>query len=203
MRRIRNLSFDEIIEYNLREGGTEFTIFADAQTDRVNMARKLVAGCLDIADAQNGWVGGRNIVELGCSAGDILGVFSDVHECYGYDVTPGAVKAARERYPKLTVIMAAVENVEPHECDVLILCEFLEHIVDPIELVKGWMPLAKTVVIGHPLVGDGDDPEPGHLWGYTPEDFAAWFPMGDHVLDEAYTFEMGYPMVIGRGHRVT
>ena len=65
------------------------------------------------------------------------------------------------------------------------------------------MPLAKTVVIGHPLVGDGDDPEPGHLWGYTPEDFAAWFPMGDHVLDEAYTFEMGYPMVIGRGHRVT
>jgi hypothetical protein len=201
MRRIRNLSFDEIIAYNLREGGTEFTIFADAQTDRVNKARELVASCLNIVDAQNGWVGGRNIVELGCSAGDILGVFSNVHDCLGYDVTPGAVKAARERYPKLIVIETAVEMVEPHECDVLILCEFLEHIVDPIELVKAWMPLAKTVVIGHPLVGDGDDVEPGHLWGYKPEDFDAWFPMGGHVLDEAYTFPMGYQMVIGRGHR--
>jgi hypothetical protein len=204
MRRIRDLSFDEIIEYNLREGGTEFTVFEETQLDRVNKARELVARCLDIVDAQNGWVGGRNIVELGCSAGDILGVFSQVHECYGYDVTPGAVKAARERYPNLTVIKAAVENVEPHACDVLILCEFLEHIVDPCGLVEAWMPLAKTVVIGHPLLREGEvDPEYGHLWSYTNEDFEAWFPMGGHVLDEAYTFDMGYHMVIGRGHRAT
>ena len=197
MRRIRNLSFDEVIEYNLREGGTEFTIFEDTQAARVFKARELVGGCLSSLPTPS------NIVELGCSAGDILGIFSTLHNCLGYDVTPGAVKAARERYPKLIVIETAVENVEPHECDVLILCEFLEHIVDPIGLVEAWLPLAKTVVIGHPLVADGDDPEPGHLWGYEPEDFDAWFPMGGHVLDEAYSFEMGYHMVIGRGHRVT
>lgn len=197
MRRLSNLTYEEIIAYNLRDDGNEFTVFLDTQTDRVIKARELVANCLaHVRDHRS-----RVIVELGCSAGDIVGAFAKEHHCIGYDVTPGACRAARERYPDLTVVEIAVEDVPPFPTDVLILCEFLEHVVDPVGLVKAWMPLAETVVIGHPLVGNGDDPEYGHLWAYEPRDFDAWFPMGGHVMDEAYSFDMGYQMVIGRGHR--
>ena len=198
MKRLSEMSHADIIAYNLRGGGNEFSIFADTQFDRVRKARQLVGTCLAALPIPT------TIVELGCSAGDILGVFSEVHTCIGYDVTPGACHAARERYPSLAVIEAAVEDVEPQECGVLILCEFLEHIVDPVGLVKAWLPLAQTVVIGHPVIGEAHDPEFGHLWSYEPSDFEAWFPMGGHVLDEAYIFGMGgyEKMLIGRGHRV-
>ena len=196
MRRLSEMSYADIIAYNLRGGGNEFTVFADTQSERVGKARELVAACLGVASTR------ATIIELGCSAGDIIGAFAYGHTCIGIDVTPGACAAARSRYPALRVIEASVEDVDPQECDVLILCEFLEHIVDPIGLVKAWMPLAKTVVIGHPLVGGGEDPEHGHLWAYEPTDFDAWFPMGGHVMDEAYSFDMGYQMVIGRGHRL-
>ena len=195
------MSYGDIITYNLRGGGNEFTIFADTQTERVTRARELVRSCLweDVIRAVHATGVKASIIELGCSAGDICGVFAPENACVGYDVTPGAVRAARERYPSLVVIETAVEDVEPQECDVLVLCEFLEHIVDPIGLVKAWLPLAKTVVIGHPLVGDGTDPEYGHLWAYTMSDFDAWFPMGGHAMDEVDTSR---GMVIGRGHRV-
>lgn len=193
MRRLRPLTFDEIIAYNLRDGGNEFTIFEETQYPRVVKARQLVEGCLAFADER------ARIVELGCSAGDIIGVFASEHDCVGYDVTPGACRAARERYPDLTVIETAVEHVTPEPCDVLILCEFLEHIVNPLSLIEAWMPLARSVVIGHPL--DDHMNEPGHLWSYDTDDFDNWFSMGGHIMDEAYTFDMGHPMIIGRGHR--
>jgi hypothetical protein len=195
MRRLSEMSYEDIIKYNLRGGGNEFTVFLDTQTSRVLKARELVESCLSFSDKP------ATIIELGCSAGDIIGPFASTNFCTGYDVTPGAVKAAMERYSHLAVIETSVEDVAPLPCDVLILCEFLEHIVDPIGLVKAWMPLAKTVVIGHPLVGDGGDPEYGHLWAYEPKDFENWFPLGGHTMDEAYRFDMGYQMVIGRGHR--
>jgi hypothetical protein len=194
------MSHADIIAYNLRDGGNEFTIFADTQFDRVDKARQLVRSCL--AYAEPGVP--ATVIELGCSAGDIVGMFSYEHTCIGYDVTPGACRAARERYPDLSVVEAAVEDVIPIPCDVLILCEFLEHIVDPVGLVQSWLPLARSVVIGHPVIGDAQDPEYGHLWSYEPKDFEAWFPMGGHQLDEAYLFSMGgyEQMLIGRGHRV-
>lgn len=199
MRRLNKLTYEEIIAYNLRDNGNEFTVFLDTQGPRVLKARELVDGCLRIVNPEDNPL--ATIVELGCSAGDIVGHFADRYNCYGYDVTPGAVRAARERYPALTVIETAVESVAPQACEVLVLCEFLEHIVDPVGLVQAWMPLAKSVVIGHP-VNNFNDPEYGHLWEYEPKDFDAWFLMGGHVMDEAYSFEMGYQFVIGRGHRL-
>ena len=95
----------------------------------------------------------------------------------------------------------AVEDVPPVDCDILVLCEILEHIEDPISLVTAWLPLAKHVIIGHPLVGDGWDPEEGHLWAYYDEDFHNWFPMGGHELAGSMEFPMGYRMVLGRGDR--
>lgn len=196
MRRLSDWTFDQIISYNLRGGGNEFTIFADAQKGRVDLAKALIDEILI------NHKGRAKIVEPGCSAGDISGPYSENHDVYGIDVTPGAANAARERYPKMRVDCVAAEHVDPIDCDILVLCEFLEHIVDPVGFAKAWMPRARNVIIGHPLVGDGHDPEAGHLWAYNDADFLSWFPTGGHELKTAWQFDMGYRMVIGRGERV-
>ena len=195
MRRLNKMTYEDIIAYNLRDGGTAVTIFADAQTQRVDLARKLISNI--IADEP----GRKLIIEPGCSAGDISGYFSQEHDVQGFDVSPAAVAATRERYPLMKVSEDVVENVTPVPCDILVLCEFMEHLADPIGLAKAWIPLAKHVVIGHPLVGDGMDPEQGHVWAYDVQDFVDWFVIGGHGLVEAWEFPMGYRMVIGRGKR--
>lgn len=194
-RRISPLNHEEIIAYNLRGGGNEFTTFEYAQADRVSKTRALI----DHIIAEDPTV--ESIVEPGCSTGDISGFFADRCKVIGIDVTPGAAAAARERWPLMEVIGKRVEQVEPIDCDILVLCEFLEHISQPDEFVAAWVPKAKYVVISHPLVGDGTDPETGHLWAYHGVDFANWFPTGGHELREAWTFPMGYHMVIGWGQR--
>jgi len=196
MRRLNNMTYEDVIEYNLRDGGSAVTIFADAQTDRVNKARDIIEELLPECPER------ATIWELGCSAGDIAGYFSEKHDCYGVDIVPAAVAACRERYPLLNVQQGAVEDVAPVACDILVLCEFLEHIINPVKLVLDWLPLARFVVIGHPLVGDGWDAEPGHLWAYRREDFENWFPLGGHVMVEAWSFGMyDLDMVIGWGRR--
>jgi hypothetical protein len=191
------MTFEEVIEYNLRDGGTAVTIFADAQTDRVNKARDIITKLLPECPER------ATIWELGCSAGDISGYFSEDHDCLGVDVVPAAVAACRERYPRLGVLLSPVEEIKPQPCDILVLCEFLEHVINPVKLVLDWLPLAKFVVIGHPLVRDKWDAEPGHLWAYREEDFENWFPLGGHKLGEAWTFGMyDLDMVIGWGKRI-
>jgi hypothetical protein len=199
MRRLQeSWGFEQIIDYNLRDGGTAVTIFAEAQTDRVERAKRYIDSILD------GYTAPAIIVEPGCSAGDISGPYAEKNFVYGCDVVPAAVAATRARYPRMNVEQSTAEAWPPRPCDILVLCEFLEHIVDPVDFVRAWLPLAKHVVIGHPLVGGGWDPEVGHLWAYDEDDFRAWFPLGGHVLDDWQTFPMGpYQMVMGRGRRLT
>lgn len=194
MRRQNQMSHDEVIAYNLRGDGHEFTIFGHAQPDRVAKARAIIETILIECPT-------ATIVEPGCSAGDISGYFADRNSVIGIDVTPGAAEEAKKRWPSMEVIEQRIETIDPIPCDVLVLCEFLEHIIDPVGFVQAWLPLARYVVIGHPLVGDGNDPEPGHPWAYYDVDFANWFDLGGHHLREAWTFPMGYHMVIGWGER--
>lgn len=195
MRRIQGWTREQIIAYNLRYDGTAVSIFEDTQHDRVRRARELVAKILPQCPPR------AKIVEPGCSAGDISGWFSEDHDVEACDVVPAAVAATRERYPLVKVEQCLAEDWAPRECDILILCEFLEHIDDPVAFVQAWLPLAKFVIIGHPLVEDGWDPEEGHIWAYWEQDFVDWFTMGGHLLRELFTFPMGYHMVMGWGER--
>jgi hypothetical protein len=192
------MTFGDIIAYNMRDDGSAFTIFEEAQPDRVMKARELIENIRREDPTVS------VIVEPGCSTGDIAGYFSGTMTAMGFDVVPAAVEETRRRWPSMTVWRAIAEDVEPMECDILVLCEFLEHIVDPVGFIQKWMPKAKHVVIGHPLVGMGSDPEYGHVWAYEDDDFNRWFPLGGHRMVEAYRFGMGgYPdMVIGRGSRL-
>jgi hypothetical protein len=205
MRRLSDWTYEDIIAYNLRDGGNEFTEFEHGQPERVRKAREIIGVIGDemLFGKRGPSQSHAVIVEPGCSTGDISGYYSQWgHKVVGIDVTPGAAAMARQKWPRMEVVESAVEDIEPMDCDILVMCEFLEHIVDPVAFVKAWMPKARFSVIGHPLVGVGHDPEPGHLWAYEPGDFEAWFAMGGHVMREAWTFEMaGYQMAIGYGER--
>ncbi len=188
----------DIVGYNLREGGEEFTVFEDAQPERVRKARELIDKILEVRGGER-----SHILELGCSAGDISGHFSEAHEVIGVDVVPGAVRAARERYPSMIVLEQEIEQYDDADTDIVVLCEILEHVADPLALAQTWLPRAEYAVIGHPLVGGGTDPEHGHVWAYDDADYLAWFAMGGHELQEAWRFEMaGYQMVIGWSKRL-
>lgn len=195
MQRISSFDLPQVIEYNLRDNGTAVSIFADTQPYRVQMARDFIASILlYLGD-------GAKIIELGCSAGDISGPFAERNEVIGVDVTPDAVRLSRERYPAMTVIQAKTEDMPPEPCDILVLCEFLEHIVDPVGLVQNWMPLARYTVIGHPIEDPGGI-EPGHLWSYTMDDYHKWHILGLHHEIETRQFSGPFPkMVMGTSER--
>jgi hypothetical protein len=195
VRRLGTLTREEAIEYNLRDGGKEVSIFLATQTGRVLSVRQII----DTILAEMGRP--AVIWELGCSAGDISGHYAAEHEVHAVDAVPYAVELAKDRYPSMDVQVAAAEDVEPQPCDILILCEFLEHIVDPTKLVMDWAPLAKYLVIGHPLVRDGWDSEHGHLWAYDEADFRAWFDMAGFTIRDSFTFPMGYEMILGWGSK--
>lgn len=150
-------------------------------------------------------IGGRQglrIVELGCGTMDISGPFSRDQLAYGVECNHDAVQIAAERWPDAHL---NVLTLDPEVCDVLVCCEFLEHIENPSELVAGWLPLAKHCVISHPLNGDltGDLSAGEHQWSFSREDFVNWFTIGGHRIVEEQVFKMGgYEIILGRGERI-
>lgn len=195
MRRISAFTPDEIRGYNLRDGGTAVTVFADSQAYRVEKARWFIEKVIPHVGHP------ATIIELGCSAGDISGWFSASNTVHGVDIVPAAAALAKTRYPAMTVTEGSAEAIEPQACDILILTEFLEHIDDPIGLVQRWLPLAKYALIGHPL-NDPGTVEPGHIWSYTLDDYLAWCALGRHHPVETHLFSGPFPeMVMGLTER--
>jgi 2-polyprenyl-3-methyl-5-hydroxy-6-metoxy-1,4-benzoquinol methylase len=188
-------TYGEQIDYHLADGRAP--IFDEGQPGRVEKAREYVDQL--IADF------GRPVVirELGCGAADISGRYAEANEVYGYDVVPMAETVALERFPAMQFRLGPIERVTPEPCDILVLCEVLEHIYDPVRLVNSWLPLAKSVIIGHPLNEPKPYVEAGHIWRYNDQDYMNWFHLGGHQLVEVTKFSMGpFPeMVIGYGKR--
>jgi hypothetical protein len=198
VRRIWDRSYGEQIQYHLDDGRAP--IFDFGQPERVAKARDYVTRLVDhLAPLDRPLI----IRELGCGAADISGRYSQSHMVYGYDIVPMARQTALERFPSMHFQLIEVERVTPQETDILILCEVLEHIHDPVHLVSNWLPLSRTVVIGHPINEPEPCVEPGHVWRYDLQDYANWFSIGGHRLVESINFSMGpFPeMVLGYGIR--
>jgi len=138
---------------------------------------------------------------LGCGVLDISGPFSDYHEVIGRECHEGCAQDAVKTYPKAIVSVGAIEEVLPFSCDVLVLCEILEHLEDPLKLIARWLPRARAVVISHPLNGDIQHDFSGgdHCWSYNDADHMEWFAVGGHRVIETQRFEMGsYRIIMSR-----
>lgn len=171
------------------------------QGSRIEKAQRMLAFAL----ADLGYVKqGRTIVELGCGALDISGPLSPFHEVIGVDCNKHNVVKALERYPQAVVMWGPLEDVEPFACDILVLCEILEHLTDPIAVAGKWLKKAKAAVISHPLNEPLDSPLSGgdHSWSFTEGDFAEWFGRAGMKLRDSESFQMGqYTIGVGRGSR--
>lgn len=190
-------TFEEQIQYHLDDGRAPW--FIDTQRGRTELARFLLDKCIREFTGYPR----LTIVELGCGAADITGPQSQDHKVIGFDLTDEAKRSVAERWPGMTFHQTPVEQVEPFECDILVMTEFLEHVDNPVSIVQSWLPKAKWSIIGHPL-NEPDPPiEPGHVWSYTREDWRRWFTLGGHRWWEEFRFPMGGwdEMIIGHGQR--
>lgn len=191
MKALQQRDADAGIKLHIR---TKPRIYSDdeVQRHRIFRSRTMLGACI-------GGRTGLRIVELGCGTMDITGFFSHKQEVHGVECNGRAVEIAAERWP-----FAHLNDfsLQPEACDVLVLCEFLEHIPNPLDLVAGWLPLAKQVVISHPINGDlaGDLSGGEHQWSFTEDDFREWFELGGHELVAHEVFKMdGYDIILGRG----
>jgi 2-polyprenyl-3-methyl-5-hydroxy-6-metoxy-1,4-benzoquinol methylase len=83
----------------------------------------------------------ERIIELACGVGQLAHMLHDKGYDYrgGYDFSEKAIDEARKRSPLpfyLKDLLSADIKELTNKCDVVIMCEFLEHIEDDIELIK-------------------------------------------------------------------
>lgn len=228
MQRLAPRTKQEQLDYHLHRNDTPN--FSQGQPGRIDLAHFLIDKILkkDLRPGEDSLLTGKPLrfVDLGCGSGDITGPYSQVEmkvgqisedgrlsypierwpsviEVIGYDVVPQAAVSVKERFPHMQINIGPVEDVEPIECDLLVMCEFLEHVHDPWSIVRAWMPKAHFAIIGHPLNEPNPPFEVGHIWSYTLGDWYAWFEETGHHVWERFLFPMGYwdSMVMGHGSR--
>lgn len=168
------------------------------QKTRIEKSRKYLQAAIEGLGP-----GLKVIVELGCGCMDISGPFVEMkHEVIGLDCNMDALRKARELHPGVVAAERVIEDAEVISGDILVLCEVLEHLIDPAALVQKWLPHFKAAVISHPIeetldsgLSAGD-----HRWSLSETDLVGWFPMGFHAVKDVTKFQMGsYQIGLARG----
>jgi len=172
-------------------------VWEEAHEHRIWLARKFVADAIKTFDRP------VTIVDLGVGSGDISGPFSEENRVIGIDLVNDSKAVCADRFPRMEHVLSTLEDAPVVGCDILIVCEVLEHLVDPITVYRKFAEQASVVIVGHPL----NEPDPSveffHLWRYDMDDFRSWFLRSGHDLREFEIFGLGpFPeMILGWGKR--
>jgi 2-polyprenyl-3-methyl-5-hydroxy-6-metoxy-1,4-benzoquinol methylase len=92
-----------------------------------------------------GRTGGR-FLEIGCGSGDmLLEAQAEGYQVTGVEIAPAAVETARRRVPGARIICAQPDRVDlpPGGFDVCVLCDVLEHVRDPLRVLRHLRTLLK------------------------------------------------------------
>ena len=170
------------------------------QKERIAKSRVCVDRCIKwLSDLHQ-----PRIIEVGCGTADISGPFSETCYVIGYDCNQKALEKAAERWPRMVLARESELSTE-RSCDILVMCEFLEHVNKPEWYAKRLLPLARYSVISHPLDGDLESDCSGseHCWSLSEEDFQNWFDLGGHKIVHEERFMNGpYHVALGIGERM-
>ena len=80
--------------------------------------------------------GAKDIVEIGCSTGEFLGVANqNSHRVAGHDSASNAVKAAKEQYG--VDATSNFNDLALHSFDIVCAFHVIEHVDNPVDFVKG------------------------------------------------------------------
>lgn len=105
--------------------------------------------------------------------------------------------------PNLRVACQRIEESlrDPFQFDVIVLTEILEHVEDPVSILRMARDRATTLVASSPLMVGSDylDPNPEHLWQFDAVGYeemleeAGWHPivaMPTHLREHMYDFQI-------------
>jgi trans-aconitate methyltransferase len=139
--------------------------------DRLLAAADYVAWCVEAR-------GSRTAVDLGCGDGGLLSVLSRFpfksFACWGYDLSPEAVEAARaDRGVRAELLDFVAE--EPLWADVAVLTETLEHLVDPHAMLRRVRGHASFVVASSPRMETAERHYEFHAWAWDAPGYLAMF----------------------------
>lgn len=150
-------------------------VFSTRQRTRFRRSRRYIRKSIDLYN--NVYPDKHPIIyEMGCASLDISGLYSQMADIYGVDCNPGFESIVKERHPDCKFILADIETFTPPEMDILVLCEVLEHLLDPSTFLKRLLPISKYVVITHPIDMNPDgNVESQHYWTFNNKDFEGWF----------------------------
>lgn len=123
----------------------------------------------------------RTISDIGCGDGGMLQLIKDYLprvKAWGYDLAPNNIEHAvnvRGVDARYTDFQTGVEYG-----DISIYTEVLEHVVDPVDVLKKCE--SKYVVASSPRWETGDDHYEFHLWAWDEEGYASVFERAGYEI---------------------
>jgi 2-polyprenyl-3-methyl-5-hydroxy-6-metoxy-1,4-benzoquinol methylase len=143
-------------------------------------------------------------LDIGCGQGTFLQLLQrEGWECHGTELTPGSARRASQRGIPVSVGEIPEDQFPPHSFDLVSFWQVLEHLRDPMKVLKGLRPLMKKggiVAISTPNIESLQakvasrqwfhlDP-PRHLCLFSPKTLARMMKsLGFHTL-EIHHFSM-------------
>jgi 2-polyprenyl-3-methyl-5-hydroxy-6-metoxy-1,4-benzoquinol methylase len=142
------------------------------------------------------------VVEFGCAALDLSGSFSSVADVYGIDCNPRYESVVRERHPDCNFILGDVGTFTPRKVDIIVLCEILEHLADPMGFTKRMFPMARYAIISHPINEKRKEGYFQHCWAFDEGDFDGWFSANNYRVIRKHEFNNKGSFLIGLGEKI-
>jgi SAM-dependent methyltransferase len=120
---------------------------SERSKERVSeMKRSTARRYLDDVRRYRGREGGR-LLEIGCGSGDLLlEACARGYRATGVEIAPAAAETARARVPAATVLCALPDDIDlpAGSFDVCVLCDVIEHVRDPLRVLRHLRALLKS-----------------------------------------------------------
>lgn len=137
--------------------------------------------------------GVETVVDLGCGDGGLLSLLQDRMACWGYDLSPVAVRAAQDDRGVDARLLDAVAQPESVEWgDLAVLTEMLEHLVDPHGYLAEVRKHTSVIVASSPGLETDQSHYEFHTWAWDLPGYAAMFATsGWSVTEQAWVAHAG------------
>lgn len=135
----------------------------------------------------------HSVVDLGCGDGGLLSLIKDI-DSWGYDLSPKAVTAARDRGVDARLFDVCLTN-SIKWADIAVTTEMLEHLIDPHGYVANIAHNAKAIIASSPVFETPDHHYEFHTW--------AWDVAGFRLMIEAAGFTTYTHDIVGQAQIVT